>query len=221
MPATLALLRGEDPPGEPQVYDLQAEESQAARSERLGSIIETQRVVVAADLDVGAVMRRICERTQELTHADSATILMLEGEELVIRAGTTFMEGKVGVRLPIEGTLPGWWHLHGRSAIMGDALADPHAGPLARELRVRSAVAVQLQHQDEKAGQLIVISREPDFFTEEDLETLELLSVVLSSAINHAAEFESKRQQVEALARFQTIYQGAAIGITPPPRPVP
>jgi diguanylate cyclase (GGDEF)-like protein/PAS domain S-box-containing protein len=192
----------------------EAEEWQAARSELLGSIIETQRVVVAADLDVDAVMRRICERTQELTHADSATILMLEGEELVIRAGTTFMEGKVGVRVPIEGTLPGWWHLHGRSAILGDALADPHAGPLARELGVRSAVAVQLQHQDEKAGQLIVISREPDFFTEEDLETLELLSVVLSSAISHAAEFESKRQQVEALARFQTIYQGAAIGIT-------
>ena len=78
---------------------------------------------------------------------------------------------------------------------------------------MRSTVAVQLRHREKTVGQLIVISREPDFFAQEDLETLELLSVVLSSALSHAAEFESKRQQVEALARFETIYQGAAIGI--------
>ena len=78
---------------------------------------------------------------------------------------------------------------------------------------MRSSVAVQLRHREKTVGQLIVISREPDVFAQEDLETLELLSVVLSSALSHAAEFESKRQQVEALARFETIYQGAAIGI--------
>ena len=38
--------------------------------------------------------------------------------------------------------------------------------------------------------------------------------MVLSSALSHAAEFESKRQQVDALARFETMYKGAAIGIT-------
>ena len=84
---------------------------------------------------------------------------------------------------------------------------------MAHDLGRNSTVAVQLRHREKTVGQLIVISREPDFFAQEDLETLELLSVVLSSALSHAAEFESKRQQVEALARFETIYQGAAIGI--------
>jgi diguanylate cyclase (GGDEF)-like protein/PAS domain S-box-containing protein len=158
-------------------------------------------------------MRRICERTQELTHAESATILMLDGDDLVIRAGTGFMEDKIGIRVPVEGTLPGWWYRHNRSAILNDVQTDPRAGPLARKLGMRSVVSVQLRHRDESAGQLIVISRKPNSFTEGDLETLELLSVVLSSALSHAAEFDSKRQQVEALARFETIYQGAAIGI--------
>jgi diguanylate cyclase (GGDEF)-like protein/PAS domain S-box-containing protein len=49
---------------------------------------------------------------------------------------------------------------------------------------------------------------------EDDRQTMELLTVVLSSALSRASEFEAKRQQVEALARFETTYQGAPIGIT-------
>ena len=191
----------------------EAENLQTARSARLRSIVETQRDVAAPDLDVEAVMRSICERTQALTHAEAAIILMLDGEDLVIRVATGFLEGRVGARIPLEGSLPGWVYRHDRSTLQSDALADPRSGALAHELGIRSVVAVQLRHRDEAAAQLIVVSREPDVFDEEDLDTLELLSVVLSSALSHAAEFESKRRQVEALARFQTIYQGAAIGI--------
>ncbi len=191
-----------------------ADERQASRNERLGSIIETQRDIAATDLDVDAVMRSICERTQELTRAEGATILILDGEDLVIRVATGFLHEKVDTRIAIEGELPGWVHPPDRSAILGDAQTDPRSGALARELGVRSVVAVQLRHRDETIGQLIVVSREPHAFTREDVDTLELLSAVLSSAISHAAEFESKRQQVEALARFETIYQGAAVGIT-------
>jgi diguanylate cyclase (GGDEF)-like protein/PAS domain S-box-containing protein len=191
----------------------EAEELLAARNERLGSIIEAQRDVAAAELDVDAVMRSICERTQELTHAESACILMLDGDALVIRVATGFLEEQVGVRVPVEGSFPGWVHQHHRSAILEDALVDERAGVIARGLGLRSAVAVRLLHGDGAIGQLIVVSREPDVFTEEDADTLERLSTALSSAIVHAAEFESKREQVDALARFETIYQGAAIGI--------
>ena len=45
----------------------EAEELLSARNARLGSIIETQRDVAATELDVDAVMRTICERTQEIT----------------------------------------------------------------------------------------------------------------------------------------------------------
>jgi diguanylate cyclase (GGDEF)-like protein/PAS domain S-box-containing protein len=192
----------------------EAEVAQDVRSGRMASIIETQREVAVTDLDVDAVMHAICERTRELTQADSATILILESDELVVRAATGFMEDQIGARVAIEGSFPGWVHRHDQSAIQIDAQVDPRSGPLARQLGMRSTVAVQLRHREKTVGQLIVISREPDFFAQDDLETLELLSVVLSSALSHAAEFESKRQQVEALARFETIYQGAAIGIS-------
>ncbi|MGD0168046.1 MAG: EAL domain-containing protein [Gaiellaceae bacterium] len=37
--------------------------------------------------------------------------------------------------------------------------------------------------------------------------------MVISAALSHAAEFEAKREQVEALAQFEAMYKDAAIGI--------
>ena len=192
----------------------EAEELLAARNERLGSIIEMQRDIAATELDVDAVMRTICQRTQELTHAEAATILILEGDHLVLRVGTGFLEDKIGYRVPLEGTQPGWMHRHNQSGLLDDARTDPRAGALAKEMGMRSGVAVQLHQGEATIGQLIVVSRTPDAFTQDDVDTLKRLSTALSSAISHATEFESNLQQVEALARFETIYEGAAIGIT-------
>ncbi len=188
-------------------------ELQAAENEHLGSIIEIQRAVAAADLAVDGVMRVICERTQELTNAQGATILILDGDDLVIRVATGFLSDKIGARVPIEGSQPGWMHLHDESGILGDARTDPRAGRLAHGMGVRSGVAVQLRNRDEKIGQLVVVSRVPDAFTQDDVDTLQRLSNVLSSALLHATEFETQAQQVESLGRFETIYRRAATGI--------
>ena len=74
------------------------------------------------------------------------------------------MEEQIGSRITVEGTFPGWVHEHDRSAIQDDAQEDPRSGPMANELGMRSTVAVQLRHREKTVGQLIVISREPDFF---------------------------------------------------------
>ncbi len=190
------------------------EEAQSERSERLSRIVETQRDIAVADLDLDAVMHLICARTAELTNAETAIILLLEGEDLVIRVATGFAKGYTGRHVPIEGSLPGWVLRNDQPALVSDGTNDTRFGRMAREMGIRSAVVVPLRHREVAAGELVVASRELDAFTEEDLKTLELLSVVLSSALSHSSEFESKQQQVEALARFQTMYEGAAIGIT-------
>jgi PAS domain S-box-containing protein/diguanylate cyclase (GGDEF)-like protein len=189
-------------------------ELQADENEHLGSLIEIQRAVAASDLDVESVMRLICERTQKLTRAEGATILIIEDDHFVIRVATGFLEGLVGSRVPITDSQPGWMHRHNESGILGDAQTDVRAGRLARETGMRSGVAVQLRHRKKKIGQLIVVSRQPNSFTEDDVATLQRLSAALSAMLSHAAEFETKGQQVESLARFETIYRSAAIGIT-------
>jgi len=190
------------------------EEALHEQTHRLGRIIDTQRDIAIADLDLPTVMDVICARTQELTNGESATVLIIDGDDFVLRAATGFMSRFVDTRVPMEDTLTGWVHSHGRPTICHDTEVDPRGGALARDRGIRSMVLVPLHHGDEAVGQLQVLSRRPDAFTEEDQNTLELLSVVLSSALSHAAEFEAKRDQVETLALFETVYAGAPIGVT-------
>ncbi len=123
------------------------------------------------------------------------------------------MADRVGQPVPIEGTISGWVHEHDQPTVCVDTLTDPRASELAINRGIRSMVVVPLHHGDEHVGQLQVLSETPGAFTEEDVRTLELLTVVLSSAMSHAAEFEAKRDQVEALALFKAVYEGAPIGV--------
>jgi hypothetical protein len=129
----------------PQILRLSAAEIALDEvGDRLQKIIETQRDVAALDLDLQATMNLICERTQNLTAADGATILLLDGEEFVHRAGTGFISSNVGQRLGLEGTFSGSVYRSKKSAICHDTrtLADPSA----RQRGIGSIVAVPLHH---------------------------------------------------------------------------
>ena len=180
------------------------DQSSIDNDERLRRILETQRDVVSADLDLHAVMNLICERTQELTGADSGSILMLDGDDLVHRAATGFMSGFVGEHVALDGTFSGSVYRNNRSAICADTKAM--GAGLAHKRGIRSLIAVPLRHRGEAVGLLNVLSRTPNSFTAEDLNTLELLAVVLASVMSHASEFE-------ALGRFRTIFQASSVGI--------
>jgi diguanylate cyclase (GGDEF)-like protein/PAS domain S-box-containing protein len=183
------------------------------QTERLEAIVEIQRDIAVTDLDARTVMHRICERTQELTGAGAASVLLARDDAFVHEAATGFMAARVGQLVPLEGTVTGWVHEHDEPTVCADTLTDPRAGELAIQRGIRSMVVVPLHHGDERVGQLQVLSELPGAFSEADVGTLELLTVVLSSAMSHAAEYEAKRDQVEALALFEAVYEGAPIGV--------
>ncbi|MEA2400088.1 MAG: hypothetical protein QOK00_491 [Thermoleophilaceae bacterium] len=187
-------------------------ESDAA--DRLHAIIATQRDVATADLDLESVMGLLCERTMELTGADGATVALLKDGEL--RFGTSrgtpdHLGGKI---LSLDQSLAGLAIRDRRSLLCHDADNDPRVDKARqRGTGVRSMIAVPLLHAGKPVGTLLVLSRSKSAFDEEDVRTLELLSVVISAAMSHAAEFQAKREQVEALSRFRTIFEGASVGI--------
>jgi diguanylate cyclase (GGDEF)-like protein/PAS domain S-box-containing protein len=185
-----------------------------ANATRFGLIIETQRDVAAAELDLQSVMDLICKRTQQVTRAGAAEIILIEGDQLVLGAGSGFTNARPGQRVSVEGTLSGWAFQNSESAFCTDTEEDPRVDPdVVVGDPTRSVIVVPLNHGGGIVGLIQVMSEDPDAFNIEDLSTLELLSVVLSSAMSHASEFEAKRSQVEALARFEAIYAAAVIGI--------
>jgi PAS domain S-box-containing protein len=172
-----------------------------------------EEVASAAGDDLDSVMDLICERTQVLTRAQSTTILLVDGNEFVHRAGIGFMAANVGHRVPIANTLTGWAYRNNQAAFCNDTRDDPRVGPLAHQRGILSIAAVPLRRGETVAGMLAIASDQPDAFCEDDQRTLELLSVVLAAALSQAAASDATRAEVAALARFRTLFDNAPIGI--------
>jgi diguanylate cyclase (GGDEF)-like protein/PAS domain S-box-containing protein len=180
----------------------------------LRAVIAMQHELAAVGLDLKAVMQRIADRTRQLTAGTSAAVRLLDGDALVCGATSGAPEVGQPHRLPIGDDLSGHAMRSGRSLLCLDTETDDRVDTaLSRSRGVRSIVAVPLLHGGEAVGLLLLYSDQTAAFGERDVTMLELLSVVLSAAMAHAAEFEAKRDQVQALARFEATFAGALTGM--------
>ena len=185
-------------------------------AERLSLIVETQREIAGAGNDLESVMRLVAERSQAITRADGAMVNLLEGgDTLHTRAATGIAATAFDARRPLSGSVARFAIGSGQPLLIEDTPSDPR---INQELRAKvgdkSLICVPLFQGSEVIGTLNVLSRsDHDRLTEDDRQTLEMLSVVLSAAVSHAAEFEARRGQAEAFARFRTLFEGASIGI--------
>jgi diguanylate cyclase (GGDEF)-like protein/PAS domain S-box-containing protein len=180
----------------------------------LRAVIAMQHELAAVGLDLKAVMQRIADRTRELTGGTSAAVRLLDGDALVCGATSGAPEIQRPHRLPIADNLSGHALRSGRSLLCLDTETDERVdSALSRSRGVRSIIAVPLLHGGESVGLLLLYGAEANAFGERDVTMMELLSVVLSAAMAHAAEFEAKRDQVEALARFEATFAGALTGM--------
>jgi diguanylate cyclase (GGDEF)-like protein/PAS domain S-box-containing protein len=180
----------------------------------LRAVIAMQHELAAVGLDLKAVMERIADRTRELTGGSSAAVRLLDGDALVCGATSGGPEIARPHRLPIGNNLSGHAIRSGRSLLCVDTETDERVdSSLSRSRGVRSIIAVPLLHAGQAIGLLLLYGKEPAAFGERDITMMELLSVVLSAALAHASEFEAKRDQVEALARFEATFAGAHTGM--------
>jgi diguanylate cyclase (GGDEF)-like protein/PAS domain S-box-containing protein len=180
----------------------------------LRAAIAMQHELAAAGLDLKAVMQRIADRTRELTGGSAAAVRLLDGDALVTGATSGSPEIAVPERLPVGNNIAGHAMRAGRSLLCLDTETDQRVDTeLSRRRKVRSIIAAPLLHAGRSVGVLLLYGHEPEAFGERDVTTIELLSVVLSAALAHAAEFEAKRDQVDALARFEATFAGALTGM--------
>jgi diguanylate cyclase (GGDEF)-like protein/PAS domain S-box-containing protein len=185
-------------------------------AERLERLVETQRDIAAAGMDLEGVMRLIVERSQALTVAEGAIVSMLDGDDLVVGAATGIGSHLVGSRRPLEQSVARFAFAQRGTLLIEHAEGDPRLyGAFARNVRDRSHICVPLFQGQHPVGALNVMTASDDGprLGEDDRRTLELLAVVLGSAVSRAAEFDAKRRQVETLARFEATYATALAGI--------
>jgi two-component system, NtrC family, sensor kinase len=175
---------------------------------RLADIVQLQGELLYAGLELERVMQRICEHARSLCRADGAAVAMLEGNMLVYRVTVGSVESFRGFELPVHESLTGESMLSGEVLYSADTERDPRVNrPATRRIGARSMITVPLRHGDKVVGGLNILSRRPHAFTEQELRTMELLAVMLGSALSNAAEFEAKRALVAERSAALTALQ--------------
>ena len=175
-----------------------AEERLRRDADLLGAVLEVQQAVGTAGLDADAVMHVIAERCREITHADGASVLLREGDRLVVRVSA-------GVRmpeLPVQGSLAGHAIRTGDVVVSHDIATDPIVDRVNwTPLGIRSLLAAPLIHEGRAIGALKVASTLPGAFGDDDARALRHLSGLLGAALAHAAAFEARQQRLEDRTR--------------------
>jgi diguanylate cyclase (GGDEF)-like protein/PAS domain S-box-containing protein len=185
-------------------------------AERLSLVVETQRAIASAGNDLTAVMQLVADSCVGIIGADGAMVNLLEeGDILHTRAANGIAEKAFDARRPLSGSVARFAIATGEPILIEDSESDAR---INQELRAKvgdkSLICVPLFQGADVIGTLNVLSRsEDERLNEDDRQTLEMLSVVLSAAISHAAEYEARRGQAEAFTRFRTLFEGASIGI--------
>ena len=183
--------------------------------QRLSLIIDTQRVIAAAGDDLQSVMQHVAERSQAIIGADGSMVNLIDGDMLHTRAVTGIAAGAFDARRPVAGSVARYAIESRQPLLIEDTVGDHR---INQELRAKlgdtSMICVPLFQGEEVIGTLNVLSCSDDErLNEDDRETLEMLSVVLTAAVSRVAEFEARRAQAQAISRLRTLFDGASIGI--------
>lgn len=180
------------------------------------TIIEIQQEIAALSPNLDAVMAVIVDRIQELTHASGSVIEMVEGDELVYRAANGVAAAHVGLRLKIATSLSGRCVETGEILCCDDTETDARVDLAAcRRMGIRSMVVVPLSQPLGKAiGILKAFSATAEAFTEQSIQTLQLLAGFLTHTLRLASQFQVKENLLAALQASEERYASVIAAMT-------
>ena len=161
----------------------------------LAEIVETQNDLASIELDPSVIMQMVCERTQKLARADGAAVEIVEGNELVCRAGTGIMHPHEGMTFSLEASLVGRAVTTGQFQHARDSENDPRVDREAtRKIGLRSLIVVPLLLDGKAIGVIVVASRRASAFEDRHIAALRLMAGLVVASLSHASEFEIKKQ---------------------------
>jgi signal transduction histidine kinase len=170
----------------------------ARRAEQFRLLHEIDEVI-ASILDLDELLTRIAVLIRETFGYYLVEIGLVDGPELVFRAGAGGEWGNgfqaFRIRIADQG-ITGWAVAHAEPLLVQDVAADRRYVTISAT-RTRSELAIPIRIKDAVIGVLNVESDRPAAFDETDIAVLQALAGQASAAIQNAHHFESERRRAE------------------------
>jgi PAS domain S-box-containing protein len=170
--------------------------------DRLERMIETQSLLVQADLALNPFMQLVIDKLRELTQAHGASVDFVDGEHTVVRRASGAMAGHLGLRIASDASLSGLCVRTGAVQRCTDSESDGRVDrATCRLLGVRSMIFAPLRRANATVGVLKVFSEQPQAFDDGDVQMLQLMASAIVAALAKKAALDARS---EAEARLRT-----------------
>jgi K+-sensing histidine kinase KdpD len=155
-----------------------------------------------AHLALDDLLRELLGRIHDVLSVDTATILLAEGDELVVRAACGLEEAfSPDDRVPIDAWIPGRVAAECQPIAIEDVEMADLVSSALREHGVRSLLGAPLFAEGRAVGVVLVGDVRRRRFTEDEVELLRLVADRVASAIERARLNESQ-ERAEQAQRF-------------------
>jgi len=166
----------------------------------LFAIVEVQRLIATCDLEVDGTMALIAERARKVANATGVAIGLLEGDELVYRAGSGSAAIYIGRHVKATLTVSAQNRGSGEILRVENAETDRRIeAAICRQFGAKALLIVPICYDRAVAGAVEILFGEAHAFQDHEVRTYQLMAGLIAEAMSHAAQFA--RKQVLAAER--------------------
>lgn len=153
------------------------------KAESLAAIIEIQRVVTTLDVDADYAMNLVAERARTVANASGIGVALLDGNQLVQRAGSGAALQNVGSQMTAVLSISAGDHPRREILRVEDARTDSRIeADICRQFDVQALLMVPIYRDHVMVGVLEVLFQEPHVFTESETRTYQLMATLAGDA---------------------------------------
>jgi diguanylate cyclase (GGDEF)-like protein/PAS domain S-box-containing protein len=137
------------------------------------------------------IMKLVVEHAQRWTAGDAAAILLAGEGDLAITLATGVLEDSIGGRASISKSFSGHCLEQGKVILCNDLSHSSICSPILEAMGIQSIIAAPLYINTQRTGVILVTHKEIGKFDEDDVQMLEAMAGVVSTAMSRAAQIES------------------------------
>lgn len=159
--------------------------------ESLSAIVEVQRLIAKGELDADGAMHLIVDCARDVANADGIAVAILEGTQLVYRAGSGVASSYVGRHAIASLVVSADTHASREILRVENAETDTRIeAAICRQFGAMSLIIFLIYRNRAAEGLLQVLFAEPHAFQDREVRTYRLMAGLIEDAMSRSGQLE-------------------------------
>jgi Nif-specific regulatory protein len=175
-------------------------------AEKFNTLIEINSLINSKFADLHALLTQILDSATKLCHGEASSLMLVdkEAQELYFEVALGSAGSEItNYTVKLNEGIAGWVATHNKSLIVNDVENDKrHSRKIPKQVGYpsKNMLAVPMRVKDECIGVIELLNKTGDnFFTQDDLDWLEIFANQAALALQNAKSFEKAQTEISHL----------------------